>query len=64
MIEKEKEQEKTQKKLSKLNQLGEYDYREEDGDDSNYEGNVEEINKKDKKINLKKTKNILFVIVK
>ena len=40
MIEKEKEQEKTQKKLSKLSQLGEDDYREEDGDDSNYEGKL------------------------
>ena len=60
LIEKQKEQEKTQKKLSKLSQLEEDDYREEDADDSDYEGEIEESTKKDKKKAKKKTKNILF----
>ena len=35
--------------MSKLSQLEEDDYREEDADDSDYEGEIEESTKKEKK---------------
>ena len=58
---KEKEQKRTQNKMSVLNLLEEDDFREEENDDSDYEGEAEDFKHKKKKQNkIKKGKIIKF----